>query len=89
MALDFLGFFAFVVCKCFLGLLFPLTCELHRVAHPNSPPEALTPKMTALQGRPYKRVVRAEVVAGPRASGAAALTPSGRDTKAASPSVCS
>ena len=72
MALDFLGFFAFVVHKCFLGLLFPLTCELHRVAHPNSPPEALTPRMT-----------------GPRASGAAALTPSGRDTKAASPSMCS
>lgn len=54
MALHFLGFFVFVLCTCFLGLLFPLTCELDRVAHLNSPLEALTPTMADFNAGPVR-----------------------------------
>ena len=78
MVLDFLGFLSlFFASLCsFLGLLFPLTCELDRMAHPNSSREALTPKMPALKCRTYKKVMRAEWGRGwVLAPGSAALTP--------------
>lgn len=78
-------FLVFVLCKCFLGLLFPLTCELDHVAHSNSPLEALTPKMTTPKCRPYEGnggQVRWWPVLAPTGTG-------DRDTKAPSPSVCS
>lgn len=76
MVLDFLGFFVFALRKCFLGLLFPLTCELDRVAHPNSSLEALTSQMPALRCRTYQKVMRAERGRGwVLAPGTAALTP--------------
>lgn len=81
MVLDFLGFFGLCSWQVFLGLLFPLTCELDHVAHSNSPLEALTPKMTTPKCRPYEGnggQVRWWPVLAPTGTG-------DRDTKAPSP----
>ena len=75
----------FIRATSYLGLLFPLTCELDRVAHSNSPLEALTPKMTAPKCRPYEGN-------GGQVRWWPVLVTTGtgdRDTKAPSPSVCS